>query len=823
MSLTRKYFIQGLSSATALAAMGGSLLVSRKGFAAEGTDGVQWKLTGSHWGAFKAKVVNGKVEDIVPFEIDTNPTDMLNGIKGIIYSPSRIRYPMVRLGWLKKSPDAAETRGDNRFVRVSWDKANELFYNELERVQKNYGPWALHAGQTGWRQTGQFQTCTSHMQRAVALHGNFIKKSGDYSTGAGQVILPYVLGSTEVYSQGTSWSEILEHSDNIVLWSIDLVKNLQVGWNCATHQSYPFLAQLQEKVKSGKINVISVDPVETHTQRYLGCKHQYINPQTDVAFMLAVAQTLIAEDLYDKDFIDIYCQDFEPFSDYVMGKAEDKTVKTPEWAQPICGIEPEKIREFARMLMKGRTQLLVGWSIQRQQHGEQPYWMLAVLAAMIGKIGLPGGGVSYGHHYSGIGVPSTGLAAPGSFPRNLDPGEKPVWDNDNFNGYSPVIPVARWIDSILEPGKKIQFNGTEVILPEIKMMVFSGCNPWHHQQQKNRMKEAFRKLETVVTIDFTWNATCRFSDIVLPACTQWERNDIDLYGSYSQRGILAMHKVIEPLFESKNDFQIFSDFTKLYGRNKEYTRGMNEEQWIKMLYEGARAENAGKFDLPEFDVFWKEGFFDAGLGKPWVRHAEFREDPELHALGTPSGLIEISSRKIGRYGYKHCQSYPMWFEKEERSHGGPGSDKFPFWLQSCHPNKRLHSQMCDSTEFRETYTVKGREPIYINPEDAKKKGIVDGDLVRVYNDRGQLIAGAVLSTKFPPGVVRIYEGAWYAPVDAAIGSIDTYGDPNTLTIDIGTSELAQAVSANTCIVEFEKFVGEPPKVTAFGGPTEVKA
>ncbi len=225
-------------------------------------------------------------------------------------------------------------------------------------------------------------------------------------------------------------------------------------------------------------------------------------------------------------------------------------------------MKPDAIRDFARMLVNGRTQLLFGWCIQRQEHGEQPYWMGAVLAAMIGQIGLPGGGISYGHHYSGIGVPSTGFAGPGGFPRNLDQGAKPKWDNNDFNGYSRTIPVARWIDAILEPGKKINHNGNTVTLPGFKMMVISGCNPWHHHQDRNKMKRAFQKLETVVTIDFSWTATCRFSDIVLPACTQWERNDIDSYGSYSGKGLIAMHRLVDPLFQSRTDFEIMTELTR---------------------------------------------------------------------------------------------------------------------------------------------------------------------------------------------------------------------------------------------------------------------
>jgi trimethylamine-N-oxide reductase (cytochrome c) len=820
MSISRRSFLKGVATTSAVSVIGPSLLMASKANAAETTG--TWKVSGSHWGAFRAHIYAGKVQEIKPLELDKHPTEMINGIKGIIYSPSRVRYPMVRLDWLKKHKYSGETRGNNRFIRVTWDEALDLFYRELERVQKDYGPWALHAGQTGWRQTGQFHSCTSHMQRAVGMHGNFITKVGDYSTGAGQTILPYVLGSTEVYAQGTSWSEILDNSKNVILWATDPVKNLQVGWNCETHESYPYLEQLKEKVAKGEINVISVDPVKNKTQRYLENEHFYINPQTDVPFMLALAHTLYTEDLYDKKFIDTYCLGFDDFMPYVLGTTKDKVEKTPEWAAEICGVTPEQIRQFARMMAAERTQILFGWCIQRQEHGEQPYWMGAVLAAMVGQIGLPGGGVSYGHHYSGIGVPSTGFAAPGGFPRNVDQGQKPKWDNNDFNGYSRTIPVARWVDCLLEPGKEIKYNGSKVKLPDYKMMVISGNNPWHHHQDRNRMKLAFQKLQTVVTVDFAWTATCRFSDIVLPACTQWERNDIDIYGSYSGRGLLAMQKLVDPLYQSKSDFDIFTELSRRFGKHEQYTRGMDEMEWVKSLYDDCRAANKGKFEMPEFAEFWKLGVLDFGQGKPWVRHADFREDPEINALGTPSGFIEIFSRKIDRFGYEQCQGHPMWFEKSERSHGGPGSKKHPFWLQSCHPDKRLHSQMCESEEIRATYAVKGREPVYINPIDAKEKGIKSGDLVRVFNDRGQLLAGAVVTDSYSQGVIRIEEGAWYGPMSEKVGAMDTYGDPNTLTQDIPSSELAQATSANTCLVSFEKFTGKAPPVTSFGGPIEVE-
>ncbi|MEH6735776.1 MAG: trimethylamine-N-oxide reductase TorA [Shewanella sp.] len=829
--MNRRHFLKGLVATSYVGLSSTSVLAPFNALAAASTKASDdWLTTGSHFGAFKMKRKNGVIDQVIPFELDKYPTDMINGVKGLVYNPSRVRYPMVRLDFLLKGHKSdTSQRGDFRFVRVTWDKALTLFKDSLDEVQTQYGPSGLHAGQTGWRATGQLHSSTSHMQRAVGMHGNFVKKIGDYSTGAGQTILPYILGSTEVYAQGTSWPLILEQSKTIILWSNDPYKNLQVGWNAETHESFAYLAELKEKVKQGKIRVISIDPVVTKTQKYLGCEQLYVNPQTDVALMLGIAHEMITSKLHDEKFIEGYSLGYDRFVPYILGES-DSVAKTPEWASKITGVSPEIIRDLAKVMTKGRTQIMMGWCIQRQQHGEQPYWMAAVLATMIGQIGLPGGGISYGHHYSSIGVPSSGAAAPGAFPRNLDEGQKPLFDSNDFKGASSTIPIARWIDAILEPGKTIDANGAKVTYPDIKMMVFSGNNPWSHHQDRNKMKQAFQKLECVVTVDINWTATCRFSDIVLPACTTFERNDIDVYGSYANRGVLAMQKMVEPLFDSLSDFDIFTRFAKIMGKETEYTRGMSEFDWIKKLYNDCKADNAGKFDMPNFDTFWKQGYVHFGEGQPWTRHADFRDDPEMNPLGTPSGLIEIFSRKIAQFNYDDCPGHPTWIEKSERSHGGPGSDKYPMWMQSCHPDKRLHSQMCESQQYRETYTVQGREPVYLNPTDAKQRGIKDGDVVRVFNDRGQLLAGAVVSDSFPSGVIRIHEGAWYGPVGkdgskeggSEIGALCSYGDPNTLTQDIGTSKLAQACSAYTCLVDFEKYQGKLPDVSSFSGPIETQ-
>lgn len=827
MNQSRRGFLKAMAWATAGSVIPsvvfGESILEKVTHSDNANNLVNWQFSGAHWGAFRAKVVGGKVAEVKPFEFDQHPTDMVYNIPGLIYNSSRVRYPMVRLDWFKHGHKSdTSQRGDDRFVRVSWDQALDLVYNELERIQTQHGAWALHIGNVGWRSVGQLHSCGNNMLRALAMHGSGVTTAGDYSTGAGQTIMPYVLGSTEVYSQGTSWPLILDNSDLIIFWGNDPIKNLQVGWNTETHEAYAYFKQLKDKIEQNKIQVISIDPIKTKTQNFLNCEQQYVNPLTDVALMLAIAHTMVKENLHDEAFLATYTVGFDKFVPYLMGETVDHIEKTPEWAAPICGLTPDRIRELARLMTNGRTQLIFGWAPQRQQHGEQPYWMGATLAAMIGQIGLPGGGVSYSHHYCSVGVPTSGAAMPGAFPLALDFGRKAKYDQPDYKGYSSTIPVARVVDALLEPGKEINYNGSKVKLPPYKMAMFSGANQWHRQQDRNKMKRAYRNLETIVYTDYNWTASCRFADIVLPACTPYERNDLDIYGTYSNRGIIAMHKLVDPLYHSKPDLEIWAEFARRLDREKEYRQGLTEMQWLRKLYDECRTANeAMGFKMPDFDAFWEKGYVLFPDGPLWTRHADFREDPEVNALGTPSGFIEIFSRKIASYGYEDCIGHPIWIEKDERSHGGPNSEKFPFWLQSAHPDARLHSQMCEVDSAREKYSIQGREPVYLNAEDARDKGIEHGDLVLVFNDRGSLIAGANISDNYPKGVIRIHEGAWYGPLDETVGSVDTYGDPNTVTMDVGTSDLAQATSANTCIVDIQKFEGEAPKVTAFGGPIEV--
>jgi trimethylamine-N-oxide reductase (cytochrome c) len=224
--------------------------------------------------------------------------------------------------------------------------------------------------------------------------------------------------------------------------------------------------------------------------------------------------------------------------------------------------------------------------------------------------------------------------------------------------------------------------------------------------------------------------------------------------------------------------------------------------------------------VPDFETFWEVGYVQFPVpesAKRWVRYADFRQDPEANPLGTPSGKIEIYSRTIEKFGYDDCPPHPAWLEPAEWL-GSPKAKKYPLHLLSPHSKYRLHSQL-DNTWIRGWYEVRGREPVWIHPEDARKRGIRTGDLVKVYNDRGALLAGAWVTDRVRPGVVAVHEGAWYDPDrPGEAGAICKHGNVNTVTMDKGTSKLAQGNVANTVLVEVEKYTGPEPEVTAFTPP-----
>ena len=800
-------------------------------------------LTAARWGILKASVKNGKIVKSAPWKITSKiPNTLQNTMADLVYN-TRIKAPMVRKSYLA-DPDnpKPELRGLDEWVEVKYEDAIKLVARELKKTREQTGADSVFAGSYGWQSTGNVHVSRTLLHRFMNLTGGFTGVTGDYSTGAAQVIMPHVTGSNQVYEQQTSWPVVLENSKVVVFWGLNPISTLRVAWTSSDEQGFKYFEQLKNSDKE----IIIIDPIKTVSGKYFEGKARWIapRPNTDVAMMLGMAQHLYSQGKYDKEFLQNYTVGFEKFVPYLTGQ-NDGVAKTPEWASEICGISADVIKELAIKFYENRTMIMAGWGIQRAHHGEQAHWMIVTLCAMLGQIGLAGGGFGFSYHYANGGAPtcaggviggmnaaSVGVVKDGKF-LGLAQDQKQGGEAAQawlVNTAKVAFPLARIADALLNPGKTIDANGAKITYPKIDFIYWVGGNPIVHHQDTNTNIKAWRKPRTIVVNEIYWTPTAKMADIVFPTTTEYERNDITMSGDYSNMHIIPMKQVVAKQHGAKDDYQIFTDLCKAYadGLAEAYTDGgKTEMDWIKEFYEGAasavNANTALGIQMPSFEQWWEKNepteFYETPESAAYVSFEDFRNDPVLEALGTPSGLIEIYSDTIAAMNYKDCGAHPMWFEPVEWL--GMKDKSAKFHLLSLHPLDRLHSQQ-SNTSNRKRYAVADREPVLINTEDAKELGIKQGDLVRVYNARGEILAGANVSGDIMRGVVQIFEGAWYDPNAEGLCK---NGNPNVLTIDLPTSELANGNIAHTALVNIELYkhkAGEDIKLTAFMPPKGAK-
>jgi len=758
----------------------------------------------SHWGAFLAEVEDGRVVGVQPFERDPDPSHLIGAIPDAVHSQARIAQPMVREGWLKHGPGhgSGRGRGHEPFVPVSWDKALDLVAGEVARVRRDHGNAAIMGGSQGWSSAGIFHGARGQLHRFLAASGGYVDQVTNYSFGAALAFLPHVLGTPQsVVGPLTSWSSIARHSRLMVLFGGANPKNTQVTiGGCASHSTGGWIAEL---ARAG-VEVVNISPIREDGPAAVHPEWIPIRPNTDTAMLLALVHTLVSEGRHDRAFLANHCVGFERVLPYLMGETDGQP-KDADWASPITGVPADTIRALARRMAATRTMVTASWSLQRAHHGEQPYWGVILLASALGQIGLPGGGFGFGYG-SGAGL----AEAPMSF-------ASPAMDSIK-NPINVTIPAARISDCLLHPGEPYDFNGKRGVYPDIRLVYWAGGNPFHHHQDTNKLRRAWQNPDTIVVHEPWWTATARHADIVLPATTSLERNDIG--GARRDRFIIAMQKAVEPIGEARNDFDIFSGLAERLGLADAFTQGRDETAWLRHLYEQMRrGAGANSVAIPDFDTFWQTGYLEIpAAGDEYVLLGEFRADPDKHKLHTPSGKIELYSEKIASFGYDDCPPHATWIEPWEWL-GGPAADAYPLHLVSSQPRDRLHSQM-DCGPVSVGSKVAGREAITISPADAKARGIRDGDVVRVHNARGACLAGAVVSDTMSAGVVRLSCGAWYDPADDSDQALCLHGNPNVLTRDEGTSKLGQGPSSATALVEVERWV-EPSRPVAMFVPPRV--
>ena len=757
-------------------------------------------LTSTHWGVYRVRTDGGRLTALDPFEGDRDPSPIGPGMATSIDGPTRVRRPAIRKGFLERGPASRNQRGSEPFVEVPWDEALDLVADCLKRTISEHGNRAIFGGSYGWASAGRFHHAQSQIHRFLNCTGGYVSHRDSYSLGAARVLLPHILASLDTVTRDASgWAGLEQHCQTFVAFGGLPVKNAQVNaGGVGDHTVADWIARLD---KAG-VNFVNISPTRSDL---VAPNAQWlpIRPNTDTAVMLAMAYEIVAQGLQDQDFLARYCVGSDQVLAYLKGETDGQP-KTAEWAAAIAEVPAETIRSLALRMAKSRTMIGVSWSLQRARHGEQPFWAALTLAAILGQIGLPGGGIGYGYAaIAGVGGRSSGFGGP-----RLPQGANPVED---------FIPVARIVDMLNNPGKPFDYNGMNRIYPDVKLVYWAGGNLFHHHQDINRLIAAWRLPEVTIVHEQFWTAQAKFADIVLPATTSLERDDIGCAGDDGY--LVAMKAAIAPIGEARDDYTIFRDLAARMGVEQSFTEGRDASQWLRALYDDARDQASRKgVEIPAFDNFWESDVVELQSGDPArVMLADFRADPVKYPLGTPSGRIELFSSTIAGFGYEDCPGQAVWRPAEEWL-GSPQAERFPLHLLSNQPVTRLHSQY-DHGGYSVASKIRGREPITLSPLDAAERGLGDGDLVRVFNDRGAFLAGVRISDGLRPGVAIIATGAWYDPLDTGqIGTLDRHGNPNMVTADRPASTLSQGCAAQSALVEIERFVGPAPPILAFYPP-----
>ncbi len=754
----------------------------------------------SHWGGFTVVVDDGEVAAVHPLH-DPDPSPLLRNLPGSVRHAARIEQPVARRGWLERGPGSSRDRGNDSFVTLSWDEAWDRAAGELERVISAHGNEAIFAGSYGWASAGLFHHSQRQLHRFLNLIGGFTSSRNSYSIGASIVLLPHVVGSAGVvFRQATSWTMVARHTELLVAFGGIPIKNTFVApGGMARHGIRHHLADGRRR----GMEIAVFSPLRDDVVAEAEARWYPLVPLSDVAVMLGLAHVLITEGLHDAQFLERYCHGANHFIAYVLGEP-DGVAKSPEWAEARSGIAADDLRALARRMAASRTLITVSYSLQRAEHGEQPVWAAIALAALLGQIGLPGGG--FGHGYGSMG--DLGSASPSVALPSVPAGKNPV---------RSFIPVARIADLLLQPGESFDYDGAPHTYPDIRLVYWAGGNPFHHHQDLNRLRRALARPETIIVHEPYWTPMARHADLVFPATTTFERNDIG--SGRADARIIAMHQSVPRVGGALSDHDILEGLAERLGVADAFTEGRDERAWLQHLYtELQGALRKAGIEAPSFEDFWAAGSLEMpDLEAERVLFDTFRADPEAHPLRTPSGKIELFSERVASFAYDDCPGHPTWMESDEWL-GSPRAARFPLALVANNPATRLHGQL-DLGPYSQAAKVRGREPVRLHPTDAEARHIVDGDVVRLFNDRGSCLAGAVVSTDVRPGVVQLSTGAWFDPDDSSAEiAMCVHGNPNVLTRDRGASRLSQGCSGQHALVQLERFDGALPLVRAFAPP-----
>jgi molybdopterin guanine dinucleotide-containing S/N-oxide reductase-like protein len=775
----------------------------------------------------------------------TIPPPAALAYKKRVYSPNRIKYPLKRVDWEPGGDPAKinpQNRGKSKFVRISWDEAATIIADEIKRVTADYGARAILAQQHGHGE--KKNVACRHGTGAVAL----AKYGGDYTNLARNPDSweGWNWGARHVWGQDDHgkmadhrnvWVDALRNSEMILFWGCD-PETTPWGWGL------DIASKLCYWLTEVGIKSIYVCPDLNYGAAVHADKWIPVLPNTDMALHLALAYVWITEGTYDKDFVEDpkYCVGFDKYRDYVLGE-EDGVPKTPEWASPRCGVPTWTIKALARVWAKKATSQAIsnGGSHIRGPYSTEPARMMVYNLAMQG-LGKPGV-----HQLSFIesgvgGLPSWGSGTGPVAPSQLRLGSGAI--AGFFAAMTPqILPSTLYHEGILNPPVtwhgpvpmggprtdqfiKVQYpleeGGAEVHMIWMSAPCQTVC--W---QGGNKLIKAWRdpKIECIVGEHPWFENDMLYCDVIIPALTMFEVDDIQMgTGTGMFDTVILEKRCIEPVGESKSDYDCAGEIAKKLGVYDEYTEGLTYEQRIRKCVDES---------VPEGFITWEELQAKQVIVLPanpdWEARGvggltDFRADPEKNKLDTETGKFEFECQGLKEHFPDDKERPPVahWVTGGPASEGwthdeslwGERAKEYTLLLITNHPRWRVHAQYDDITWLREipTCKVKGPdgylyEPIWINPVDAAERGIQSGDIVKMYNDRGAVLGGAIVWDRVIAGAVYQDHGA---RIDEIIpGELDRGGSPNLIAPVWGLSKNAIAGEATSgFLVEVEKVSGD---------------
>ncbi len=812
-------------------------------------------VTTTTGGPLFVHVRNGKITWIEPFEYpasEAQPWTITAGGKSFtpqrriplaqnamsfrrkVYAADRMRYPMKRVGFVPGGKGDVSNRGKGEFVRITWQEAFDTIANEMKRIKGTYGNSAICEWGSAHKDWGSFQYGPA-FDRFFCLNGGFVERMSDGNSWSGWMYgAPFIWGFEWAQGEGDQddlLADTLQNSKMVIFWGTD-PRTVEIMYRGHDPANWNFW------MKQVGIKMVSINPLYGDTAALYCDQWIPIIQSTDTAMALAIANVWIKEGTYDKQYVVAHTIGFDKFSDYVLGKAPgvDGVIdRTPDWASKITGIDAQTITNLAREWASKPTSLVAYNSgACRTAYAHEWARALITLIAMQG-LGKPG-----------VSIWSSTTGAPSDNVRQKPPPGYSISFTSVAASNPPNLvkqkvqyfnfPAAILTDFTKNPpltwkgGTWIHVGPQEIFQPwtypmpgnsEIKMVWRYGASVFGGTARGHTYGKAYQspKIELfVLETIYVDEPEAMFADIILPANTEFERNDLTEVaaargpGELSNRIVVYQRALIDSLYESKTDWAILTEIADRLGFADKFTEGNTEDMWLEKMYKTSSVPLS-------WEAFKAKGYYIFQLPSDYTPNTAFRwfyqktgdsiTGPS-NGLNTPSGKIEIYSKVLAdQYGENSnaIGAVPHYFPDPE-GRSSPLMAKYPLQVNTAHIKFRLHGQWGNVPWMLDLYKYKGYEPMWINPADASARGIKEQDVVRIFNDRGQILCYAHLTERIVKGVVRVAEGSWYKPATPGnVDSIDTGGNVNCLTSNEGMSPHAYVAGFNSTLAQVEKWVG----------------